>query len=131
MSASADEVKVLKSKAREFLSGAQSAFRSRDYDLACFLYEQGAQLALKAELLSRFGEFPRTHSLRSLLAEFRQEIPGLDGFLKQNRARISLLEDAYFMARYSGKRYLKDDADDASKVAREIVKLIHAKKAKI
>ncbi|MDG7018250.1 MAG: HEPN domain-containing protein [Nitrososphaerota archaeon] len=58
MSARAKEVEELKRKAGEFLEGAKRALDSRQFDLSCFLYEQGLQLTLKSGLLAKLETFP-------------------------------------------------------------------------
>ena len=45
-------------------------------------------------------------------------------FIRDNRVRISSLEDAYLMARCSEKEYFRKDAEDAVSLARELIKLI-------
>ena len=128
MSARAKEVEELKRKGGEFLDGAGRALDSRQFDLSCFLYEQGLQLTLKSGLLAKAGDYPRTHSLRELLGEFREDVPAVEGFVRRNRARISSLEDAYVMARYSEKGYTEADAADAAKLCGEVMRLIGGRK---
>ena len=128
MSASAKEARELKRKAGEFLEGAGRALDSRQFDLSCFLYEQALQLTLKSALLAKAGDFPRTHSLRELLSEFREDVPAVEGFVGRNRARVSSLEDAYVLARYSEKGYTEADAADAAKLCGEVMRLVGARK---
>ena len=124
MSVRAREVKGLKKKSGEFLEGGKRALDAGQFDLSCFLYEQSLQLFLKADLLAKAGDFPRTHSLRELLGEFREGVPQVGSFVRRNRARISSLEDAYVLARYSGKEYSKEDAADAARLCDEVMRLV-------
>ena len=52
----------------------------------------------------------------------------MEGFVRRNRARISSLEDAYVMARYSEKGYTEADAADAAKLCGEVMRLIGGRK---
>jgi HEPN domain-containing protein len=128
LSVNRSEVEEMKRKANEFLVGASQVLEGRQFDLSCFLYEQAVQLFLKSELLARVGDFPRTHSLRTLLSEVSEESQPVAQFILKNRARISSLEDAYVLARYSDKQYSRADANDAAKLAKEIMRLVKGKK---
>jgi len=119
-------IDVLRRRAVEFLEGAEEALRAGRYGLACFLSEQAVQLYVKSKLLELVGDYPRTHYIRVLLGELLRSIDDerLRRFIRDNRARISSLEDAYLMARYSEKEYFREDAEDAVSLARELIKLI-------
>jgi len=120
------EVEALRRSAREFLEEARGAFRRRHYDLSCLFSEQAVQLHLKSILLERIGDYPRTHHVRALLSEVLKEayLEELEDFLHDNRARLSSLEDAYLMARYTTKAYTKEDAEDMVKLAEEAISTI-------
>jgi HEPN domain-containing protein len=128
LSVNRSEVEELKRKADEFLAGASQVLKVRQFDLSCFLYEQAVQLFLKSELLAGVGDFPRTHSLRTLLSEVSEESQPVAQFIRKNRARISSLEDAYVLARYSDKHYTRAYANDAARLAMEIIRLMKGKK---
>jgi HEPN domain-containing protein len=125
------EVKELENKAKEFLQGARRALSDGHYNLSCFLYEQALQLLLKSKLLAKYGDYPRTHSLLVLLNQMENDIPSITSFIKKNRASISSLEDAYILARYSEKVYVREDAEDANRLFDKITEIIgQSEKAK-
>lgn len=120
------EVNTLRKRAFEFLSESQGALRDNHFNLACFFSDQAVQLYLKSILLELVGDYPRRHGIRLLLTEIQKCKPSkkLEKFIHENRARISSLEDAYIMARYSTKDYYEEDAEDSVKLAEEIIKLV-------
>ncbi|MFQ6076915.1 MAG: HEPN domain-containing protein [Candidatus Bathyarchaeia archaeon] len=120
------EVEVLRRRAGEFLEEARGAFKRGHYDLSCFFSEQAVQLYLKSVLLKRVGDYPRTHQVRLLLSEVSTDVPleAINEFLRDNRARLSNLEDAYLMARYTTKVYTKEDAEDMVRLADELVSMV-------
>jgi HEPN domain-containing protein len=63
-----DKAELLLNRAKNFLVTAEDRFREKDWDLACFLAEQSAQLLLKGILLEIGGDFPNPHSIRKLNA---------------------------------------------------------------
>ncbi len=121
-----EEVEILRRRYREFLIASRMALENELYDLACFLAEQALQLYMKSLLLELVGEYPRTHSIRRLLGELNRILSSekINEFTWSNRARISMLEDAYYMARYHVKEYTREDAEDMVKLVEEAVRLI-------
>jgi len=117
------EVEALRRRAAEFLELAREALRMGNYDVSCFLAEQAVQLHLKSVLLERVGDYPRTHSIRTLLSEVSKVIDGekVKELTQKNRARLIALEDAYIIARYTPTTYTKEDAEDLFSVAKEII----------
>lgn len=117
------EVNSLRRRASEFLHESESAFKSGHCNLACFFSDQAVQLYLKSILLELVGDYPRTYSIRMLLEEILRCKPSkeLEILIRENRAGISNLEDAYIMARYSTKEYAGEDAEDHIKLAKEII----------
>lgn len=81
--------------AREDCQAARVSFEGGLFRPACFLAQQAVEKALKGFLLSRTGEYPKTHLLRELLSlcdladpEFRQWIDDchfLDRFYRSTR----------------------------------------------
>jgi len=126
VSAHRSEVEVLRRRSLGFLDGARAALERGSYDIACFLAEQSLQLYLKSVLLEVVGDYPRTHSVRRLLGELRDVLGSkvLRDFIKANRARLSNLEDAYLMARYFVKEYVKEDAEDMVKLVEEVMRVV-------
>lgn len=116
-----DEVDLLLRRSREFLDTANERFNKESWDLACFMAEQAAQLFLKAIILGKGGEHPRTYSLRELFA--------MIGFLtnkeiKYDRKALAFLEGAYYNSRYLSFIYNKEDAKNAIKTADEVIKIV-------
>lgn len=80
---------------REDYQAARVSFEEGLFRPACFLAQQAVEKALKGFLLSRTGEYPKTHLLRELLSlcdladpEFRQWIDDchfLDRFYRSTR----------------------------------------------
>ena len=117
----AKEVELLKRRAKGFLRAAKSSLKDGDYDLACFMAEQSAQLYLKAVILEISGEMPRTHSIRSLLSILSTL---LKKQVKYDRKSLIFLESAYINARYLGVVYEKEDAEEAVRIAEGIMELV-------
>lgn len=120
------EVEILKRRALEFLEEAKHALEKGFYDVSCFLAEQSLQLYLKYALLRVVGDYPRTHSVRRLLGELNSILKSkvLEEFIRLNRVRLSHLEDAYLMARYFVKEYVREDAEDMIKLVEDAIRVI-------
>lgn len=120
-----DEAEALRRRAGDFLELAREALRMENYDISCFLSEQAAQLHLKSVLLEEVGDYPRTHSIRTLLSEISRSFGGeeIKGFTRKNRARLIALEDAYIIARYAPTTYTREDAEDMINLADETIRL--------
>ena len=127
MSARKAETEILRRRALDFLEEARIALKRGSFDIACFLAEQSLQLYLKFALLKALGDYPRTRGARRLLGELNRVLGSedLEEFIKANRARLSALEDAYFMARYFVKEYDAEDAEDMVKLAEETIEVIN------
>ena len=121
------EAEVLKRRALDFLKQARRALEEDAYDVSCFLAEQSLQLYFKSVLLKIAGDYPRTHSIRRLIGEVSRILSSEDlkRFVSTNRIRLSLLEDAYLMARYFVKEYDKEDARDMIKLVEEVMNIIN------
>ena len=119
----ADEVQTLRRRAQEFLSQAKSALEQGYYDLSSLFSEQAAQLYLESVLLQQIGDYPRIYSLKVLLSEILKLTPSktIDAFVRENRIKISALEDTYIMARYTTKSYTSEDAEEFLKLADELI----------
>ncbi len=120
---------TLVNRAKGFLHLAELALSHRLYDLACFMAERAVQLYLKAQLFRLAGDYPRTHHIRQLLARLLEILPDAEAcilgeYVRANRARLSELEDAYVMARYTTKPYTREDAEEIICFVREILERI-------
>ncbi len=125
MSVRAGEASLLERRALALLEEARDALDKGYYDVACFLAEQAAQLYLKAALYRVVGDYPRTHSLRRLLAILAQALPEhhgeLEALAREKRRLIVLLEDSYYTARYTPRPYEREDALDCLEAAEALV----------
>jgi len=62
-------MEFLKIRAQEFRDNAQLIMERDKFALAAFNIEQAVKLELKYFIGSRLGDFPRTHSLKTLFQE--------------------------------------------------------------
>ena len=116
-----EEVERLRKRSTGFMDAAAERLKVEDYDLACFMAEQAVQLYLKSAILELSGEVPRTHSIRQLLSIISKL---LDEQFDFDRRSLVFLEDAYIKARYFGSSYEKEDAEDAIKIAEEVISVV-------
>jgi HEPN domain-containing protein len=117
-----DEVELFLNRARNFLEGAEERFQKEDWDLTCFMSEQSVQLFTKAIILEKGGEFPKSHSIRKLLALLYQ-LTENENF-KYDRKALLFLESAYLNSRYFSFTYEKEDAEEALRIAKEIIRIV-------
>ena len=115
------EVELLKKRSRGFLNGAKERLKAEEYDVACFMAEQAVQLHLKAVILDLSGEIPRTHSIRKLLSILSSL---LEKRLEFDRKSLIFLESMYINARYLNVEYEREDAEEAIKIAEEVIELV-------
>jgi len=113
-----EEVELFLKRAQNFLEGAKERFQKKDWDLACFMAEQSVQLILKATILEKSGDFPKTHSIRKLFAMLYQLTS--NEVFKYDRKALIFLESAYLNTRYFNFSYEKEDAEEALKIAEEV-----------
>ncbi len=133
---SGEYYRILWYRAERFLSRGRRDLVEGDYDGACFNSEQAVQLAVKALLYRYFGEMPRVHGSKVLLARLRNlfmdggrdDIAGVIGrFVAEYRDWLDILEESYIMARYGVFRYSEkqgricvETAEKALEVLREV-----------
>ena len=116
-----ETVERFRKRSSGFMEAAIERLNAGDYDLACFMAEQTVQLYLKSVILEKTGEVPRTHSIRQLLS-IVSELS--DVKLNLDRRSLIFLEDAYIKAGYLGSGYEKEDAEDAIKIAKEVMSAV-------
>ncbi len=63
-----------------------------EYNLAAFNLEQAVQPLLKYILAMKFGDFPRTHSVKILMEEAGKECPAVREIFRENPNAIGNLE---------------------------------------
>ncbi|RLG40767.1 MAG: DNA-binding protein [Thermoproteota archaeon] len=107
-----DEIRLLRRRSKAFLERAIDSLNSGDYDIASFLSEQAVQLYLKSLLLEKLGDYPRTHSISTLLSIIK-EIPSCDRLMEllERSREIRLMEDAYIASRYLAREYTREEAE--------------------
>ncbi len=124
---------LLKKRALRFLEEAERDLSEGYYDLASFHAEQALQLFIKA-LLARMGiSERRTHEIRELLAELFMSLQAIGRhelaekimeFVRNRRASLAALEEAYYEARYKPYPYTKEEAEELVEVAKEGIKVL-------
>lgn len=94
----------LKKRAQDFLRDAEVAISDRRWNSAAFHLEQVCQFLIKYYLFLKWKDFPKTHSLKTLLEELAEAYPEnkkkIKNFLEKNQHIIVDLEQAYITARY-------------------------------
>ena len=117
-----EEIELFLKRARNFLDGAKERFQKEDWDLTCFMAEQSVQLFIKAIILEKGGEVPKTHSIRKLFGLLYQLTE--DEVFKYDRKALLFLESAYLNSRYFSFVYEEEDAKEALKIAVEVKNLV-------
>ena len=117
-----DEVELFLNRAKNFLDGAKERFQKGDWDLTCFMAEQSVQLLMKAVILEKGGEVPKTHSIRNLFGLLYHITK--EEKLKYDRKALIFLESAYLNSRYFSFTYEKEDAEEALKIVSEVKKIV-------
>ena len=120
---------MLLARSKMMLEEARDALRKKRYDVAVFLAEQGLQLYLKTQLYRLLGEYPRTHSIRRLLALLAKSLGDraeeeITRFSRTRRPFLSELEDVYIAARYTPRTYTEEDARDILGFVEEVIGLV-------
>jgi len=113
-----EEVELFLKRAENFLEGAKERFQKNDWDLTCFMAEQSVQLIMKATILEKGGEIPKTHSIRKLFGMLYQLTK--NEVFNYDRKALIFLESAYLNTRYFNFKYEKEDAEEALKIAEEV-----------
>ncbi|ABP50303.1 MAG: HEPN domain-containing protein [Pyrobaculum arsenaticum] len=101
---------------KSFLRAAGIMLEVGEYNLALFHLEQALQLCLKYKIYEKYGDFPKTHSLKRLLSEVGQ--------VAADPVIVDLLEDAYISSRYLPVRYSKESAQRAYGEVEKVLKAL-------
>ena len=122
-----DEEKRLLKRAADFLETAKYQTTQGFYDLATFSLEQALELFLKAKMLAEGVDFPRTHSVRTLLEILSQLVPEskkplVKGILENYLLELGMLEDAYITSRYVMREFNKGEVEKLTSAVKEIMK---------
>lgn len=120
----ADEIELMRRRAKVFLDTAKYLLQRGDYDVASFNAEQATQLGLKSVLLLVVGDYPRTHSAIALLNELERVAgEGISRFVEDNRLGLRSLEDAYLTSRYFYRSFEKEDAEYLISLTEKVIEL--------
>ncbi len=125
----AEEVEYLRRRSREFLETAKIQFQKGFYGLASFSLEQALQLIVKAKLLECGGDYPRTHSVRSLLSLLGRLLggeaeAGIKKIMGMYSLELALLEDAYIVSRYVPREFSADEVERLMKAVEEVSRFV-------
>lgn len=105
--------------ARSFWRAAQLMLSEGEHNLALFHLEQALQLCLKYKLYEQYGDYPKTHSLRTLINEVsRFTTIDVDPLI------LDLLEDAYIGSRYLPIRYSRESVIRAMQEVGKVLKTL-------
>ncbi len=121
-----EEYEYLIRRSKRFYETALMQIDKEFYDLAAFSLEQSLQLYLKAVLLKRGFDYPRTHSVKRLL-ELIYEISGeneIIRLLNDYMIELALLEDVYITSRYISREYSREEVLKLKKVVDEVIKTV-------
>jgi len=123
------EVEQLLRRAREFLETAEYQRSRGFYDLAAFSLKQALQLHLKAKILSMGVEYPRTHSVRTLLRILSEIAPEaerakVEQILDDYLLELGILEDAYITSRYVTRDYTEEEIDKLMNTVKRVMELV-------
>ncbi|MEM1671538.1 MAG: HEPN domain-containing protein [Archaeoglobaceae archaeon] len=113
-----EEIELYLKRAKKFEENAKFNFERKDYDIAMFHIEQAMQLIIKAKLLDEKGYFERTHSLRKLLHELKND--EVKKFVEKYEKVLRDLERAYITSRYYFEEFFEDEVLRAFEALREI-----------
>jgi len=121
-----DEVEHLLKRSKEFLETAEHQISKGFYALAAFSLEQSLQIFLKAKMILRGVDYPRTHSVRALLEMSsdlapEEEKSSIKHILEKYLLELGILEDAYITSRYVMREYRKEEAERLMKVVKEVM----------
>ena len=123
-----EENRLLK-RSKDFLETAEYQTSKGFYDLAAFSLEQAMQLFLKARLSAEGVEYPRTHSVRTLLEMLSELVPEskkstAKSILEHYLLELGMLEDAYITSRYLMREFTKQEAEKLTKAVKEIMRIV-------
>ena len=115
-------MEFLKLNAMKFLEKAEDSFKKGEYNFTMFFLEQFFQLTLKYFLAKRYGEFPKTHSLKVLFELTKDD--KLIKFYKDNIDEMREIELSYIAARYFDVEYTRNVAERCLNLAGRFKELV-------
>lgn len=122
-----EEIERLLERSRKFKDAADFHFSRGDFDLSAFNLEQSLQLFLKAKLLEKGIEFPKTHTVRKLFILLGKALNRSEIFREFGRKRaleFASLEDAYITARYFSREFEKEEVERLKEFVREVEEFV-------
>jgi len=114
-----DFVKKLIERSERFFTNALRDFEEKEYDVAMFNLEQSLQLFLKAKILSKGIQFPKTHEIEKLI-EFLSKIEKEIKLNEKEKKVLKNLEQAYISSRYLPFSFSEEDVRDAIELVKKI-----------
>ncbi len=122
-----DEAEYLLERSKEFLQTAKYQREKGFYGLAVLSLEQALQLSLKSKMLKSGVDYPRTHSVRTLLEMLsdlapEEEKSTIRQMLNKYLLELGMLEDAYITSRYVMREFKREEAETLMKVVEEVIK---------
>ncbi|HDN83092.1 MAG TPA: HEPN domain-containing protein [Candidatus Altiarchaeales archaeon] len=115
-------MKFLLNNAKKFLKKAKESHEKGEYNFTMFFLEQFFQLTLKYLLYKRYGEFPKTHSLKLLFEILKEE--KLLEFYTKNADLFREIELSYIAARYFDVEYSENIGRKCLNLAESFLKLV-------
>lgn len=118
----------LKEKAEAFFEEARYDISREKWFLAAFHLEQTCQFYLKYYLFLKIADFPKTHSLRDLLADlarvYNKKKEMIRKFAKKNFQAIADLEEAYITSRYLPVEFTQSQIESMEKFTKNLIKFL-------
>jgi len=121
------DMDFLKERAQSFYKSASGLIKDKEFPLAAFSVEQAIQLRLKHFLGVKTGDFPRTHSIKSLVQECSDLCPAVKEFQESDKKIINLLgdiESAYIMSRYYPANYTETEVRNMLTVYEDLARML-------
>ena len=124
-----EEYEYLLRRSREFYETAILQLEKGFYDLAAFSLEQSLQLFLKAKVLERGVDYPRTHSIRRLLEILSEVVEReISNVLRELVDKYSLelasIEDAYITSKYIPREFRREEVLRLRGVVDEVIEVV-------
>ena len=124
-----EEVEHLIERSRRFLETAEYQIDRGFYDLAAFSLEQALQLFLKSKLLENGVDYPRTHSVRTLLEILQRVVSedrkkAIQDVLNKYLLELGILEDAYITSRYVMREFREEEVRRLLQVVKEVMRAV-------
>jgi HEPN domain-containing protein len=122
-----DEAEYLLERSKQFLETAKYQIGKGFFSLAVFSLEQALQLSLKSKMLASGVDYPRSHSVRTLLEMLLDLVPEVEKvtirqILDSYLLELGMLEDAYITSRYVRREFRREEAEVLMRVVKEVMK---------